>query len=79
MRQRYLDESLAKNEFPYAIQCRDVISGATGTFLYDRIKRLNGEGLHAIGPVFEDTMAMFNYYADLDVQPVFLIFRSDKD
>lgn len=73
MTNRKLTASMDINEFPYAIQCTDKISGKTGTFLYDRAKALNGEGLHAISPVFSDQVEMWNFYRDTNTKPIFCV------
>lgn len=65
--------SLALNEHPYCIQCQCIESGKTGSFLYDRVKKLNGEGLHAISPVFSDTLKLFEYCRANNLKPVFLV------
>lgn len=45
----------------YCVQCTDRTSGNVGTFAYDYERCSNGEGFHAVSPVFNGLIEFFQW------------------
>lgn len=45
--------------YPFCVECKDVISGVTGCFIYDPLSYTLHKQFQALSPVFDDIVKLF--------------------